>query len=132
MCGHQGGGQPHSRSTAQLELQPPRHQRPSLTSFNRISTASACILSPFIGSACKQNEKKQKTPNPLPFMTEKRGLKSTPLLLLRSELKASIFTISIQRSTGSPSQSNQARKKNKRYPLERKEQSLFRDHIILC
>ena len=50
------GVSPTPAGIAQLDLQPPRHQCPSLTSFNRISTASTCILSPFIGSACKQNE----------------------------------------------------------------------------
>lgn len=106
------GVSPTPGGTAQSELQPPRHQRPSLTSFTRISTASACILSPFKGSACKQSEQTKK-PKPSAINDGESRIKKHSLLLLRSELRLPVFTTSIQHSTGSPSQRNQARKKIK-------------------
>ena len=56
---------------------------------------------------------KQKNPKPSAINDGESRIKKHSLLLLRSELRVPVFITSVQHSTGSPSQSNQARKKIK-------------------
>ena len=50
---------------------------------------------------------------------------------MRNKTRISIFTTSIQYYTGSSSQSNWARKRNKTSKLERKSKTIFTDNKIL-
>ena len=51
---------------------------------------------------------------------------------IRNKTRVSTFTTIIQHSPGSPSYSNQRRKRNKRNPNEEVKLSLFADEMILC
>ena len=51
---------------------------------------------------------------------------------IRNKTRVSTFITIIQHSPGSPSYSNQRRKRNKRNPNEEVKLSLFADKMILC
>ena len=95
--GHQYGGQPHScrYSSVRAQLELPL----SSVSFPdqlQQDFHSLCRHPQSFYRLCMQTEWiNKKNPNPLPFMMEKWGLKSTLLLFLRSELKVPILFTSI-------------------------------------
>lgn len=78
-----GTAQPHSYSPFPCVSPSNAHQHPSFPRLIRISTASACTLSPFKGFTFKQNEKTNKNPkhfavNDGEGLKDGGGLKHTP------------------------------------------------------
>ena len=111
--GHQCGGQPHSRRYSSIRAPAPSIisvlPLPASPGFPQPLPASSVLL-----KALHVNRmNKQKNPKPSAINDGESRIKKHSLLLLRSELRVPVFTTSIQHSTGSPSQSNQARKKIK-------------------
>ena len=78
-----GTAQSHTYSPFPCVSPSNAHQHPSFPRLTRISTASACILSPFKGFTFKQNEKTNKNPkhfavNDGEGLKDGGGLKNTP------------------------------------------------------